>query len=104
MKTRFPFVCFRLASLSATVVLLTHITASAAPEKVLARTRAFDSNSGSNAIPVSVFSMPTNKVAGRDPFYPECDCGGRIVVQIPVTTTHEGPTLALVLQGLSGTV
>jgi hypothetical protein len=109
MKTRFPFFCFGLASLSATAILVTRIAGSAAPppdkskpEKVLARTRSFDAVSATNPIPVSVFIPPTNKVAGRDPFFPDCDCGVKMVVKID-TGKPEGPSLALVYQGRSGT-
>jgi len=106
MKTRFPFFCFGLASLSATAILLTRIAGSAAPppekpEKVLARTRTFDSM-GTNPVPTSVFNVPTNKVAGRDPFFPDCNCGVKMVVKID-TGESKTPSLGLSLQGLSGT-
>jgi hypothetical protein len=103
MKTRFPFFCVGLASLSVTTVLLTRVAGSAAPpEKVLARTRGPVAANASNGIPVSVFTVPTNKVAGRDPFFPDCDCGSRIVVKVPDTTTSTGPSVGLVYMGRSG--
>jgi hypothetical protein len=103
MKTRFPLFCFGLASLSAAAVLLTRVNSSAEPEKVMARTRG-PAPAVTNPILMSVFSIPTNKVSGRDPFFPECDCGGKIVMKIePSTSTQVGPSVALVFNGRSGT-
>jgi hypothetical protein len=103
MKTRFPLFCFGLASLSAAAVLLTRVTSSAEPpEKVMARTRD-PAPAASNSVPVSVFSIPTNKISGRDPFFPECDCG-KLVMKIETTSTaNVGPSVALVFNGRSGT-
>lgn len=52
------------------------------------------------AIPHSVFTIPTSKEEGRDPFYPKTDrvLGGGD----PVKPTPAAPVFTLVLNGLSG--
>jgi hypothetical protein len=55
----------------------------------------------SNAVPQSVFIVPTNDAEGRDPFYPKSERFQKRV--IPLDTSKPVPVIPLVLKGLSGT-
>src|SRR6185503_17563718 len=52
-------------------------------------------------VPRSEFSIPTNKHQGRDPFFPDCDCGTKAVTI--VDPNLKVPAISLVYNGRSGT-
>jgi hypothetical protein len=99
MKTRIPF---RFATLLAGLTLLGIISIHAAPpEKTV---KAATPVAASNAIPQSVFTIPTSLQQGRDPFFPNSTYWlSGVGVVVPKQSTPSHTEVTLVLNGLSGT-
>lgn len=72
-------------------------TTFAAPVKITTVVRPLSTN----ALPKSVFVVPTTEADGRDPFFPKSDRLKK--TGTAKATTPKAPTLILIYNGLSGT-
>lgn len=96
MKAQFQ--CY-VGTCVAALMFLGLVTASSAPPEK--KSKAAAPLAESNAIPQSVFTIPTNPKQGRDPFFPNSTRlpGG---ASLPVHSSSSHSDVTLVLKGLSG--
>jgi hypothetical protein len=95
MNTRFYFIS--LASIAAVVLLAATPAAHSEPA---ARKSGFEATlTASNAIPRSVFTIPSSPREGRDPFFPNA---GRSYAGAETNSTTSAAASAIILNGLSG--
>ena len=95
MNIRFHFT----SSASIAAVILLAATASV-PSEPAAKKSGFDAPvTASNAVPLSVFTIPSNPREGRDPFFPNA---GRFSAGAETNSTTSAAASAIILNGLSG--